>query len=54
MARSQINENNKVVLGSFSERLPYTRLGTLENEQAYDFIVEPVSFTDVSINQKDI
>ncbi len=54
MARSQINENNKVVLGSFSERLPYTRLGTLENEQAYDFIVEPVSFTDVSMNQKKI
>lgn len=41
-AREGINSENTEILSDFSDRLSYTRLGSLENEQAYDFIVEPI------------
>ena len=52
-AREGINNENTDILEAFSERLSYTRLGTLENEQAYDFIVEPIEYA-IEETQKTI
>lgn len=37
------SELNQQILYDFSKLLPYTRLGSLENVQAYEFMVNPVS-----------
>ena len=41
------NENSKLnqeIMLDFSQKLPYTRLGSLEYTQAYEFIANPVSY----------
>lgn len=35
-------------MGAFSQKLPYTRLGTMEFTQAYEFISNPILVTEVS------
>lgn len=50
--RSQMNEINKDILGSFQEKLPYTRIGQLEYVQAYDFMAKPIKMTDTSVEKK--
>lgn len=40
--KSSTSEVNQALLADFSVKLPYTRIGNLENTQACDFIVDPV------------
>lgn len=47
--RQEMNETNTAILGSFQDKLPYTRIGNLEYVQAYDFMVKPIKMTDASI-----
>ncbi|MCM1267230.1 MAG: hypothetical protein NC302_04930 [Bacteroidales bacterium] len=46
--RETLNELNVSLLDGITKKLPYTRLGTLEYAQVYDFIVRPVVSDDVS------
>lgn len=39
---------NQNAMSDFSGKLPYTRLGTMEYTQAYEFIANPVQYTEVS------
>lgn len=47
-----INSENTEILEAFSERLSYTRLGTLENEQALSFIFGDISLSAVCSTKK--
>ena len=47
-ARNQIHGLNAEILGSFSAKLGYTRLGTVVNNQVYDFIVKPVNMVQTT------
>lgn len=40
--RTSLNEQNVLMLGDITQKLPYTRLGNLEYTQVYDFIVQPI------------
>lgn len=46
--RETLNELNVSLLEGITKKLPYTRLGTLEYAQVYDFIVQPVVSNDES------
>ena len=46
--RVRLNELNVSLLEEITKKLPYTRLGTLEYAQVYDFIVQPVVSSDES------
>lgn len=46
--RKMLNELNVSLLDGITQKLPYTRLGTLEYAQVYDFIVQPVVSDDRS------
>lgn len=46
--RETINDLNVSLLEGITRKLPYTRLGTLEYTQVYDFIVQPVISNDES------
>lgn len=39
---SSVSETNQLLLKEFTEKLPYTRLGAVENQTAYQFITDPV------------
>lgn len=43
---------NQQAMGEFVQLLPFTRLGTMEYTQAYQFIANPLSMTSVSNNQR--
>lgn len=45
-SRETINYQNEELLSGFTQKLAYTRLGSLENAEAYDFIVTPVTFQE--------
>ncbi|MFT3984214.1 MAG: hypothetical protein QM697_09905 [Lachnospiraceae bacterium] len=45
-SRETINYQNDELLSGFTQKLAYTRLGSLENSEAYDFIVTPVIFQE--------
>ena len=49
--RESMNEFNTDILGSFRQKLPYTRVGQLEYVQAYDFMVKPIQMSDASIEK---
>ncbi len=40
--KNQNSEENQFILYDFSKKLPYTRLGSLEYRQAYEFMVNPL------------
>ncbi|MBO5209679.1 MAG: hypothetical protein J6B68_10100 [Lachnospiraceae bacterium] len=40
--RAELNELNVTLLDGITQKLPYTRLGTLEYTQVYDFIAQPI------------
>ena len=42
-SRVDVNQENTYLLEDFTRKLSYTRLGSLGNTKAYDFIVNPVS-----------
>lgn len=46
--RQTLNELNVSLLEGITQKLPYTRLGTLEYAQVYDFIVQPIVSNDKS------
>lgn len=52
--RESLNELNISLLEGVTRKLPYTRLGTLEYTQVYDFIVQPVVANDESDYQAGI
>lgn len=52
--RETINGINVELLGGITQKLPYTRIGTLEYTQAYDFIVQPILYNDDSAHTVNI
>ena len=48
---SRVNQN---ILKDFSEKLPYTRLGSMEYTQAYQFIAKPINLNDVSKEKEKV
>lgn len=46
--KAETSRVNQDILREFSEKLPYTRLGSAEYTQAYQFIVKPVVAGDLS------
>lgn len=53
-SRAKSNETNLLLLDTFKERLPYTRLGEVENKEVYDFIAAPIVRDNRSEAQKEI
>lgn len=45
--KNQNSEENQLILFDFSKKLPYTRLGSLEYRQAYEFMVNPLGTTQM-------
>lgn len=41
-SRAQSNEQNLELLGDFSGKLPFTRIGNVENKEVYDFMAAPL------------
>jgi hypothetical protein len=41
--RTQINEQNVEMLFNLTQKLPYTRMGSVEYTESYDFIVSPIT-----------
>lgn len=46
--RGQTSAQNQLLMNDFIGMLPYTRLGTLENTTAYQFIASPVTLNNAS------
>lgn len=46
------SEQNQEILYNFSKLLPYTRLGSLEYVQAYEFMVNPVNAINMELDSK--
>lgn len=46
--KAETSRANQDILKDFSEKLPYTRLGSMEYTQVYQFIAKPVNLNDVS------
>ena len=44
-------ENQQILL-DFSQKLPYTKLGSLEYRQAYEFMINPISYQYMEENEK--
>lgn len=49
-SRNTINKQNVIILSDLTQKLPYTRLGSVEFTEAYDFIVNPVSVENKGSN----
>lgn len=50
--KNQNSITNQQIMLDFSEKLPYTRLGSLEYTQVYEFMIDPVVSAD--INQSEL
>ena len=48
--KADTSAENKELLESFTQKLAYTRLGSLERTEAYDFVVSPVVFEENDAN----
>lgn len=46
-------ENQEILL-DFSKKLPYTRLGSLEYRQAYEFMTNPVGYRDIEDKAENV
>lgn len=51
-SRSTSNRQNVELLYALTQKLPYTRIGSMEFTDAYEFIVAPVETTDVGKQQR--
>ena len=51
--KSANSTENQQILIDFSQKLPYTRLGSLEYRQAYEFIVNPISYKYIEKAQNE-
>lgn len=47
--RENINTYNEEVLTGFVNKLPYTRVGGIENQQVYSYMVSPLSFEEITV-----
>lgn len=47
------SELNQKILYDFSEKLPYTKLGSLENTNTYEFMVAPLSIENMSSDKNE-
>lgn len=52
--KATTSKENQNILADFSAKLPYTRLGSMEYTQAYQFIAKPVALNDVSKEKEKI
>lgn len=52
--KTTTSKENQNILADFSAKLPYTRLGSMEYTQAYQFIAKPVALNDVSKEKEKI
>lgn len=50
-SKSATTQENKELLETFTKKLAYTRLGSLGNIEAYDFIVSPLNFEENHVEQ---
>lgn len=54
--RKNINTYNQEILGGFATKLPYSRLGNLENRQVNSYVVSPITCEEIvmdkSLNEK--
>ena len=50
-SRTEINQENVDLLQEFAQKLSYTRVGSLGNTEAYDFIVSPLVYQE---NAKEV
>lgn len=50
--KATTSKENQNILADFSAKLPYTRLGSMEYTQAYQFIAKPINLNDVSVEQE--
>lgn len=48
LVKDSTSEENQKILADFMKKLPYTRLGSMEYTQAYQFIAKPVILNDSS------
>ncbi len=51
-SRIDVNQENTYLLEDFTRKLSYTRLGSLGNTKAYDFIVNPVSMESKDLKKR--
>jgi hypothetical protein len=51
-AKAETSKENQQLMADFASKLPYTRLGSMEYKQAYEFIINPLNLSQVSDNQK--
>ncbi|MBQ6806248.1 MAG: hypothetical protein IJO97_02305 [Lachnospiraceae bacterium] len=51
--KSANSTENQEILYDFSTKLPYTRLGSLEYVQAYEFMVSPVSAQNAEVSKQE-
>ena len=50
-SKSETTSENKDLLEDFTNKLTYTRLGSLGKVEAYDFIVSPIDFKENYVDQ---
>jgi hypothetical protein len=50
--KADTSTKNQQMMKDFAKKLPYTRLGTMEYTQAYEFIADPMKLTQVSNYQR--
>ncbi|RDY32263.1 hypothetical protein [Lachnotalea glycerini] len=50
--KESTSKENQLMMSEFAAKLPYTRLGTMEYTQAYEFIASPLKLMQVSNYQK--
>lgn len=47
------SSENQLIMSAFSKKLPYTRLGTMEYTQAYEFLANPLEVLQISTADKE-
>ena len=52
--KATTSKENQNILADFSSKLPYTRLGSMEYTQAYQFIAKPINLNDVSKEKEKV
>lgn len=51
--KNENSELNQQIMYDFSEKLPYTRLGSMEYTQAYEFMANPLGYKQLEEEEKD-
>ena len=53
LVKDSTSEENQKILADFMKKLPYTRLGSMEYTQAYQFIAKPVILNNSSADNEE-